>query len=89
MGGEHSGISEKTTSVFLESAYFNPITVAGKARRFGLHTDASARFERGVDWRLAERASNVLQLLYSKFVVERRGQSLSPTMTMPFQNTDG
>ena len=56
MGGERSGISEKTTTVFLESAYFNPITVAGKARRFGLHTDASARFERGVDWRLAEQA---------------------------------
>ena len=56
MGGEHSGISEKTTSVFLESAYFNPITVAGKARRYGLHTDASARFERGVDWQLAEHA---------------------------------
>lgn len=56
MGGERSGISEKTKTVFLESAYFNPITVAGKARRFGLHTDASARFERGVDWRLAERA---------------------------------
>ena len=56
MGGEHSGISAKTTSVFLESAYFNPITVAGKARRYGLHTDASARFERGVDWQLAERA---------------------------------
>ncbi|HAN81289.1 MAG TPA: phenylalanine--tRNA ligase subunit beta [Gammaproteobacteria bacterium] len=56
MGGERSGISEKTTTVFLESAYFNPITVAGKARHFGLHTDASARFERGVDWRLAERA---------------------------------
>ena len=56
MGGEHSGISEKTTSVFLESAYFNPITIAGKARRYGLHTDASARFERGVDWQLAEQA---------------------------------
>ena len=56
MGGEHSGISERTTTVFLESAYFDPITIAGKARRYGLHTDASARFERGVDWQLAERA---------------------------------
>ena len=56
MGGEHSGISESTTTVFLESAYFDPITIAGKARRYGLHTDASARFERGVDWQLAERA---------------------------------
>jgi len=56
MGGEHSGISERTNTVFLESAYFDPITIAGKARRYGLHTDASARFERGVDWQLAERA---------------------------------
>lgn len=56
MGGEHSGISERTTTVFLESAYFDPITIAGKARRYGLHTDASVRFERGVDWQLAERA---------------------------------
>ncbi|MDB2413087.1 phenylalanine--tRNA ligase subunit beta [Litoricolaceae bacterium] len=56
MGGEHSGISERTTTVFLESAYFAPITIAGKARRYGLHTEASARFERGVDWQLAERA---------------------------------
>ena len=56
MGGEHSGISERTTTVFLESAYFDPITIAGKARRYGLHTDASARFERGVDWQMAERA---------------------------------
>ena len=57
MGGEHSGISESTRDVFLESAFFDPIVIAGKARRFGLHTDASARFERGVDWQLAERAS--------------------------------
>lgn len=56
MGGEHSGISETTRDVFLESAYFDPVVIAGKARRFGLHTDASARFERGVDWQLAARA---------------------------------
>ena len=56
MGGEHSGISERTNAVFLESAYFDPITISGKARRYGLHTDASARYERGVDWQLAERA---------------------------------
>ena len=56
MGGEHSGISKRTTAVFLESAFFDPITIAGKARRFGLHTEASARFERGVDWQLAEAA---------------------------------
>ena len=56
MGGEHSGIQSATRHVFLESAFFDPITIAGRARRFGLHTDASQRFERGVDWALAEQA---------------------------------
>ena len=56
MGGEHSGIQASTQHVFLEAAYFDPVTIAGRARRFGLHTDASQRFERGVDWALAERA---------------------------------
>lgn len=56
MGGEHSGIQSETRHVFLEAAYFDPVTIAGRARRFGLHTDASQRFERGVDWCLAERA---------------------------------
>ena len=57
MGGADSGVNvEKTTSLFLESAYFAPIAIAGKARNYGLHTDASHRFERGVDWQLAERA---------------------------------
>lgn len=56
MGGEHSGIQATTRHVFLESAFFDPITIAGRARRFGLHTDASQRFERGVDWALAARA---------------------------------
>ncbi len=49
MGGERSGVSEDTVDVFLESAFFAPAAIAGKARAFGLHTDASHRFERGVD----------------------------------------
>ncbi|MEZ4740554.1 MAG: phenylalanine--tRNA ligase subunit beta [Flavobacteriales bacterium] len=48
-GGEVSGVSEATTTVFLESAYFEPGTVRRTARRHGLNTDASFRFERGVD----------------------------------------
>jgi phenylalanyl-tRNA synthetase beta chain len=48
-GGLTSGVSEKTTSIFLESAYFNPVYVRKTARRHGLNTDASFRFERGVD----------------------------------------
>lgn len=56
MGGEHSGVSAKTRDLFLESAFFDNIAVAGKARSYGLHTDASHRFERGVDSQLARRA---------------------------------
>ncbi|MCH4873055.1 phenylalanine--tRNA ligase subunit beta [Pseudomonas sp. TMW22091] len=64
MGGEHSGVSIKTRDIFLESAFFDQIAVAGKARSYGLHTDASHRYERGVDWKLAreamERATGLL-----------------------------
>jgi len=56
MGGENSGVSDKTTRVFLESAFFEPIEIAGKARSHGLHTDSSHRFERGVDSSLQELA---------------------------------
>ncbi len=56
MGGEKSGIAADTTDVFLEVAYFAPDAIAGRARRYGLMTDASQRFERGVDPRGQERA---------------------------------
>ncbi|OCH98199.1 phenylalanine--tRNA ligase subunit beta [Legionella jamestowniensis] len=49
MGGEESAVQESTTAVFLESAFFNPVTIAGVARNYGLCTDSSQRFERGVD----------------------------------------
>ncbi|MFZ4786068.1 MAG: phenylalanine--tRNA ligase subunit beta, partial [Flavobacteriales bacterium] len=48
-GGLNSGVSETTSAVFIESAYFNPVVVRKTARRHGLHTDASFRFERGAD----------------------------------------
>ena len=48
-GGEHSGVTDQTTNVFLESAYFNPVSVRKTAKRHGLSTDASFRFERGID----------------------------------------
>jgi phenylalanyl-tRNA synthetase beta chain len=65
MGGADSGVTlGKTTDIFLESAFFEPIAIAGKARSYGLHTDASHRFERGVDWQLPahaiERATELL-----------------------------
>ena len=64
MGGERSGVRPDTSDIFLESAYFDPLTVARTVRRFGLHTDASHRYERGVDFDLPamamERATALL-----------------------------
>lgn len=48
-GGEDSGVSENTTNIFLESAYFDPVSIRKSAKRHGLNTDASFRFERGID----------------------------------------
>ncbi|MEM1339142.1 MAG: phenylalanine--tRNA ligase subunit beta [Bacteroidota bacterium] len=55
-GGIDSGVTQDTTSIFLESAYFDPISVRRTAKRHGLNTDASFRFERGIDINLTEYA---------------------------------
>lgn len=55
-GGLNSGVSDQTTSLFLESAYFNPVSVRKTSKRYGLNTDASFRFERGIDINLADYA---------------------------------
>ena len=64
MGGERSGVCSDTKDVFLECAFFNPLSVAGTARRYALQTDASHRYERGVDFELqalaVERATRLL-----------------------------
>ena len=52
MGGKRSSVTDSTTNIILESAFFSPLAIAARARRFGLHTDASQRFERGVDFEL-------------------------------------
>ena len=62
-GGENSGVTEHTTSIFLESAYFNPITVRKSAKRHALNTDASFRFERGVDPNITQYALKRAALL--------------------------
>ena len=56
MGGASTGVTDETRNVYLESAYFDPAVIMGRARRFGMHTDASHRFERGVDPAGQERA---------------------------------
>ncbi|GAO35150.1 phenylalanyl-tRNA synthetase subunit beta [Sulfuricella sp. T08] len=64
MGGQASAVSDTTVDIFLESAFFNPDTIAGKARRLTLSTDSSYRFERGVDFAATraalERATQLL-----------------------------
>lgn len=64
MGGQGSGVENGTQNVFLEAAFFHPDVIAGRARRFGLATDSSFRFERGVDFAATrhclERATQLL-----------------------------
>ncbi|WP_298392395.1 phenylalanine--tRNA ligase subunit beta [Flavobacterium sp.] len=62
-GGKNSGVSENTTSIFLESAYFNPVTIRKTAKRHSLSTDASFRFERGIDPTITEYALKRAALL--------------------------
>lgn len=56
LGGLESGVSEKTTSIFLESAYFQPVSIRKTAKRHAINTDASFRFERGIDPNITEYA---------------------------------
>ncbi|MCG8285582.1 phenylalanine--tRNA ligase subunit beta [Acinetobacter seifertii] len=67
MGGLASSVTDDTVDIFLESAFFAPLAIAGRARRFGLHTDSSQRYERGVDFELPliamNRASHLIQEL--------------------------
>jgi phenylalanyl-tRNA synthetase beta chain len=62
-GGLTSGVTENTTSIFLESAYFNPVAVRKTAKRHALNTDASFRFERGIDPNITEYALKRATLL--------------------------
>lgn len=67
MGGSESAVSDTTSAVVLESAFFTPESIAGRSRRYGLHTESSHRFERGVDFELQlnalERATQLLSQL--------------------------
>ncbi|EGV42771.1 phenylalanine--tRNA ligase subunit beta [Bizionia argentinensis JUB59] len=65
-GGIDSGVNENTSSIFLESAYFNPISVRKTAKRHGLNTDASFRFERGIDPNITEYALKRAALLITE-----------------------
>ncbi len=66
LGGLDSGVTNQTTSIFLESAYFNPVTIRKTAKRHALNTDASFRFERGIDPNITEYALKRAALLITE-----------------------
>lgn len=88
MGGEHSGISANTTDILLESAFFQPSAIAGRARRFGLHTESSHRFERGVDPQLAAVAVERATQLFIEICGGEAGQvnNACEAAQLPVQN---
>jgi len=73
MGGEDSAISDATTSIVFEAAHFRPQTIAGRAREFGMQTDSSYRFERGVDPMLPDAASHYATWLITRIAGGRAG----------------
>jgi phenylalanyl-tRNA synthetase beta chain len=79
MGGLASSVTAETKNLFLESAFFAPLTIAGKARSYGLHTDSSHRFERGVDPALAKQAMNRASALLLEIVGGEAGPVVEKT----------
>ena len=66
-GGLHFGVTEQTTSIFLESAYFNPVSIRKSAKRHQLKTDAAFRFERGADPEMALYAIKRAAILMKEY----------------------
>lgn len=85
-GGIDSGVSENTTSIFLESAYFNPVTVRKSAKRHGLNTDASFRFERGADPNITIYALKRAALLIQKVAGGEVSSEIIDCYPNPIQN---
>lgn len=86
-GGARSGVNESTTTVFLESAYFNPVSVRKTSKRHGLKTDASFRFERGVDPDITVYALKRAALLIQEVaggVVSSEISDIYPSPVQPF-----
>jgi phenylalanyl-tRNA synthetase beta chain len=81
-GGENSGVTQSTSSIFLESAYFNPISIRKTAKRHALNTDASFRFERGIDPNITEYALKRAALL----ITEIAGGKISSDLIDEYPN---
>ena len=77
LGGLKSGVTENTTSIFLESAYFNPVSIRKTAKRHALNTDASFRFERGIDINKSKYALKLAALLIEEYAGGKMGSDIS------------
>jgi phenylalanyl-tRNA synthetase beta chain len=76
-GGLDSGVTQNTTTIFLESAYFNPVSIRKTAKRHALNTDASFRFERGIDISMTEYALKRAALLIEEYAGGKMGSDIS------------
>jgi phenylalanyl-tRNA synthetase beta chain len=83
MGGKFSAVGPKTTDIFLESAFFAPLAIAGRARSYGMHTDAAHRYERGVDFNLAPLAMERATALLLEIVGGEPGPVVDVTDALP------
>ncbi len=86
MGGDATSVTDATTSVFLESAFFTPDVIAGKARRLGLSTDSSYRFERGVDYGNTQQALVRAATLIVEICGGKVGEQTAVTATLPIRH---
>ena len=86
MGGKDSSVTSSTSSIFLESAYFKPSVIRGKARKFGFQTEASLRFERGVDYTIQEFALNRATYLLNQTIGGEIGSVISDTLIKELPN---
>jgi phenylalanyl-tRNA synthetase beta chain len=87
MGGEPTSVSLETTNIFLESAFFTPDVIAGKARRLGLSTDSSFRFERGVDFGNTKSAMERATALMLEICGGKAGEITEVVNKLPLRQT--
>ncbi len=85
-GGLDSGISDETVDIFIESAYFNPVSIRKTAKRFGLNTDASFRYERGIDPNIQLYAAKRAALLFKELAGGEISSEVSDIYPVPAQD---
>ncbi len=85
-GGLDSGISDDTTDIFIESAYFNPVSIRKSAKRFGLNTDASFRYERGIDPNIQLYAAKRAALLFKELAGGEISSEITDIYPLPIED---